>query len=130
MAHDLGLAAPGSIANSLLAIVPLVVWVTVAVVWSNRPLVSLLVTGGLYGVALAVVHNLSWGVVFADSAPKLGGNLAGTFSPAVEELLMRGAIVVSGLATGVVTGIVCGLIAWGVQALARTAGARLPLIPR
>lgn len=125
--HDLGLAAPGSVANTLLAVTPLIVWVVVALLWSRRPLLSLLVAGAFYGVALAVVHNLTWGVVFGDSRPRLGGNLAGVLTPAVEEILMRSATVVSGLATGIVTGVICGLIAWGVQAIARAAGARLPL---
>lgn len=125
--HDLGLVAPGSLGNALLALVPLAGWVIVDAIWSTRPLVSLIVTGGLYGVALAVVHDLTWVAVFGDAPPRLGGNLEGAFSPAVEELLMRGAIVGSGLLTGLVTGVACGLIAWAAQATARTAGARLPL---
>lgn len=127
VAHDLALVAPGSPANMLLAIIPLATWIVVATLWSKRPVLSLLVVGGLYGVALAVVHNLSWGVVFGDSPPRLGGNLEGVLAPALEQVLMRGAIVGSGLVTGVATGVACGLLAWGIQAIARRAGERLPI---
>lgn len=125
--HDLELLPPGSPVVALLALLPPLVWVVVAALWSARPLPALLAVGGLYGVALAVVHNIAWSGVFAADPPRLGGNLDGVFSPITEEVLMRGAGTLSSLGTGIVVGLICGLIAWGVQSLARRAGARLPL---
>ncbi|WP_457102055.1 hypothetical protein [Microbacterium sp. P5_E9] len=127
VAHDFGLVPPNSIGNVLLAILPLITWVAVAAVWSRRPLMSLLVAGGLYGAALATIHNAAWGAVWGASPPRLGGNLSGVLPRAVEEVLMRSATVFSSLATGVAVGLICGLIAWGIQAVARRAGADLPL---
>jgi hypothetical protein len=47
----------------------------------------------------------------------------------VEDVLMRSATVLSSVATGIVFVVICGLIAWGIQAVARRAGADLPLRP-
>lgn len=127
VAHDLGLLPPGSPFVALLALVPALVWVVVATVYALRPLPALLVVGGFYGVALAVVHNLTWSRVFGDDQPRLGGNLDGAFSPMTEEVLMRGATTLSSLVTGVALGLVCGLLAWAAQALGRRSGARLPI---
>ncbi len=127
IAHDLDLVPQPSMANTLLAAVPLVIWVVVAVLWSRRPLLSLVVAGGIYGVALAVVHNISWAAVWGDTPPRLGGNLTGVLAPGMDETLLRGATTVSSLLTGLATGLICGLIAWGVQALVRANGRVLPL---
>jgi hypothetical protein len=40
--------------------------------------------------------------------------------------VLRGAGTISSLATGLATGVICGLIAWGLQALVRASGGRLP----
>ncbi len=127
VAHDFGVVPQSSVGYVLLAVVPLVAWVVVAVLWSRRPLMSLLVAGGLYGAALAVIHNAAWGAVWGASPPRLGGNLSGVLPVGVEDVLMRSATVVSSLATGIVFGVIFGLIAWGIQAVARRAGADLPL---
>jgi len=127
IAHDLGLVEPGSLANTALAVLPLVIWVVVAMLWSRRPLVSLFVAGGLLGVALALIHNLSWGAVFGDDPPSLGGALEGVLAPGLEEAVLRGAGTISSLATGLATGVICGLIAWGLQAVLRASGGRLPV---
>ena len=130
VAHDFGFVPPNSIGNALLAIVPFIAWIAVAAVWSRRPLMSLLVAGGLYGVALATIHNAAWGAVWGASPPRLGGNLSGVLPGAVEEVLMRSATVFSSVATGIAYGLICGGIAWGIQAVARRAGADLPRRPR
>jgi hypothetical protein len=111
--HDLGLIHEGTFVNALLVFVPLVIWVTVAVASSTKPFLSMLATGGGYGLCLAIGHLL-----LAD-IPPLGGELAGRLSPVLEQLLTRGAIVVSSLVTGVVVGAVCGLVAWGIGRLTR-----------
>ena len=125
--HDLQLLAPGGLAAAVLALVPLLVWVAVAVLWSARPLTTLVTAGLGYGAVLAVVHNVAWGTAFAGVPPRLGGNLEGAFSTFTEEIVMRGAASISSLATGALIGAVCGLIAWGVQTLVRRSGTRLPL---
>ena len=127
IAHDLELVEPGSPANTALAVLPPVIWIAVAMLWARRPLLSLFVAGGLLGVALALIHNLSWGVVFGEDPPRLGGALDGVLAPGLEEAVLRGAGTISSLATGLATGVVCGLIAWGLQALVRASGGRLPI---
>lgn len=123
--HDLGLLPPASPLYILLNVLPFVAWVLVAVGWSRRPWVSLVVAGGLYGVALAVVHNLAWNSVFGVQ-PQLGGSLGDSLSPSTQELLMRGATVLSSMGTGLVVGLVLGLIALGLQIVLRRSGRPLP----
>jgi hypothetical protein len=62
-------------------------------------------------VLLAVTHQLLWNEAFEDDPPRLGGNLEGKLSPGIEELVLRGFSVASGLAVGVAVGAVCGLYA-------------------
>lgn len=126
LAHDLRLVDPSSFTNTLLAIVPLLVWVVAAAVWSRRPLASLLAAGAGYGVALAVLHNITWAAFWGGSPPRLGGNLTGAWSPLTEEMLMRGASAMSSIGTGLAVGLITGLLAVAVQIGARRLGARLP----
>lgn len=127
IAHDLSAVAPGSPANSVLSLGPLVVWVVVAVLVSRRAFSTLVATGVGYGLVVGTVHNLAWSTTWAGSPPRLGGSLAGAWSPATEEILLRGASGLSSLATGAVIGIVAGAIAWAIQEVARRNGAHLPL---
>ena len=107
--HDLDIIHEGSFVNALFVFVPLAIWVAVAVAWSTKPFLSLLAAGGVYGLSLAIGHNL------LRDIPRLGGELTGRLSPAVEQVLARGAIVASSLVTGLVVGAVCGLVAWGIH---------------
>jgi hypothetical protein len=96
--HDLGLLTPGSVPNALLVFVPPAVWVLVAVLGRvPDPLRTLLAVGAGYGVFLALVHQLLWP---ADLPPE------------VDELLARGAAVLSSLVTGALTGLAAGAVAW------------------
>jgi hypothetical protein len=125
--HDLGLVPPQGIAAALLAILPPLVWIGVAVLWSTRPFLSLTVAGAGYGVGLAVIHNLMWDVVFAGEAPRLGGNLA-EVPQGVAEVGMRVAASFSSLVIGLAVGVIAGLVAWALRAvIARAGGPRLPL---
>ena len=109
--HDMGVSVPGPV-QALLVFGPPLVWLTVAVVRRiPSPLVTLLVIGGLYGVGLAVVHNLFWSGVFGDRPPQLGGNLAGQLSPGTQEVVFRIATSASSLLTGLVVGLISGLLA-------------------
>ncbi|XVV14872.1 hypothetical protein ACQP2X_11225 [Actinoplanes sp. CA-131856] len=96
--HDLDLIHEGTGVNAALVFVPLLVWVAVAVRWSTNPFLSLLAAGGVYGTALAVIHNLLW-----DG----------------DAVLLRGAITVSSLFTGLAVGAICGAVAWLVSRIRR-----------
>lgn len=110
-AHDLGIDT-GPI-PAILTILPLVVWI--AVVLRARvpsPILTLLVVGAIYGVALGLVHNLLWDQVFGDNGPMLGG-----LDEDLSEVPLRIAAFVSSVFTGVAVGVICGLIATGIRAL-------------
>lgn len=127
LAHDLALVPAGTAANLALSVGPLLVWVAVATLASRRPLATLAAAGAGYGIALGLVHNILWATAWGGEPPHLGGALAGAWPPATEELLMRAATGLSSLAIGTSVGLLTGLAAWGLQALARSRGARLPL---
>src|SRR5918993_6133558 len=68
--HDLGIVSEGSVVAGLLVFVPLVIWLIV--VLRRRvpnPSLALVVVGFAYGVMLAVVHQLLWGVAYGGSPP-------------------------------------------------------------
>ncbi|WP_020380297.1 hypothetical protein [Nocardiopsis potens] len=114
VAHDLG--PPPQAVNAVLVFVPVAVWIAVAL--RKRvpsPLVTLLAVGLVYGVLLGAVHQVLWTHSFAGGAPELGGNLAGTLSPAAEDLVLRGASMVSSLFTGALVGLISGLVALGLS---------------
>jgi len=111
LVHDAGVSVPGPV-QALLVVVPPAIWVAVAVLRRiPTPVTTLLVVGGLYGLGLAVVHNLYWSEAFGDRPPELGGNLAGQLAPGTEELVLRIAATASSLLTGLVVGLICGLVA-------------------
>ena len=109
--HDLGVVEEGSLVNGLLVFVPPACWVA-AVLWRRppRPFATLVAVGAIYGVFLAVGHQLLWDAALAGRTPTLGGALAG-LDPAVQEGLLRGAAVVSSLVTGALVGVVAGAVA-------------------
>ncbi|MEV4343182.1 hypothetical protein AB0J83_01690 [Actinoplanes sp. NPDC049596] len=92
--HDLDLVQERTGINAALVFLPLLVWLVVAVRWSSNPFLSLLTAGGVYGVALGVIHNVLW-----DGEARLA-------------LLLRGAMTVSSLFTGLAVGAICGAAAW------------------
>lgn len=117
--HDLALVPPGSLLNALLAVLPPVIWVFVVLLRRvPRPLLSLLTVGAVYGVLLALGHQLLWEQAFDGGPPQLGGRLQ-DLPPAAQALIMRGAAVISSLFTGVALGIVAGAVAAGLQSLGR-----------
>ncbi|HWS33726.1 MAG TPA: hypothetical protein VN408_13420 [Actinoplanes sp.] len=105
--HDLELIEPETGLNAGLVVVPLVVWIVVAVRGGPGPFRLLLRTGLAYGFHLAVIHNLLW-----DGTARLGGNLTGRLSGPAEELVLRATMSLSSLVTGVLVGAACGAVAW------------------
>ncbi|MFC4072494.1 hypothetical protein [Actinoplanes subglobosus] len=93
--HDLGLIHERTGLNALFVVVPLLIWIVVAVTRPVSPVRLLLGAGVVYGISLAVVHNALWN----------GGST-------VPEPLARVAMTLSSLVTGVVVGAICGGLAW------------------
>lgn len=115
--HDLDVIHEGTVVNALFVFVPPVVWIA-AVLWRRvpNPVVTLLAVGVLYGIVLALGHQMLWHLSVGQDPPRLGGNLA-DIDPAVQTVILRAAAAVSSLVTGTVVGVVTGLIAWALRAL-------------
>lgn len=109
--HDLGVIEEGSLVNGLLVFLPPLCWIA-AVLWRrpSRPFLTVLLVGALYGVFLAVGHQLLWDSAFGQAAPALGGNLA-DLDPGAQEGILRTAAVLSSLVTGAFVGAVTGAVA-------------------
>lgn len=109
--HDLGLIEEGSFVNGLLVFVPPACWIA-AVLWKrpHRPFATVVVIGAIYGVFLALGHQLLWDTAFGGAPPALGGELAGT-DPAVQETTLRTVAAISSVVTGTLVGAVTGAVA-------------------
>ncbi|WBC14208.1 hypothetical protein O7600_24355 [Micromonospora sp. WMMA1998] len=107
--HDLDVVPEGTVAAALLAVGPPLVWVA-AVLWRRppRPFLTLVVVGALYGVFLAIGHQVFWGSSLGMDAPGLAN-----ISPGAREALLRASAAVSSLVTGTMVGVIAG----GVTAL-------------
>jgi hypothetical protein len=110
--HDLDLITEGTFVNGLFVFVPPAVWVLVVVLRRvPDPFLALLVVGSVYGVLLAVVHQLLWE--------------AADLPAAAATPLARTSAVVASLVTGAVVGAVAGVVARLVaRAVDRFAGDR------
>ncbi|WP_010274215.1 hypothetical protein [Paenibacillus senegalensis] len=109
VAHDLGLVDPHGAVNRLLVGLPIAVWL-IYVVWKNvkRPFLAWFSIGLLYGILLAVVHQLLWNFVF-EAPIQLGGNLS-HLSGAMGTLIARAFAFISSVTTGAVMGIIVGVV--------------------
>ncbi|RAO53504.1 hypothetical protein LUPAC06_05374 [Micromonospora saelicesensis] len=105
--HDLHVVEEGRPAAVLLAVVPLICWVA-AVLWRRppRPFLTAVVIGAIYGVLLAVGHQILWDEAFGATGPRLGD-----IDPRAQEAILRVAAVFSSLVTGILTGVVAGAVA-------------------
>ncbi len=111
--HDLDLGATPI--YLVLTLGPPLVWLAYLV--RSRPArmtMSGVLIGGVYGVLLAATHQLLWTEAF-DEPPKLGGNLEGRLEPWLEDVVLRGASVLSSVGTGAAIGLVVGLLAVAVS---------------
>jgi hypothetical protein len=117
VAHDLAIVEEGSLVNLVLAVVPLVVWMTVTVIARvPHPFVTLLVIGACYGLFLAGLHQLLWDRAFAGSPPAVGGTFSG-LDLGARQMIARLAAAMSSVFTGVAVGAVVGLVAWAITAV-------------
>ncbi|GAE30493.1 hypothetical protein JCM9152_1901 [Halalkalibacter hemicellulosilyticusJCM 9152] len=108
IAHDLQLVEPGSFANSLLAIIPPLIWLAF-VIWKGiSPFKPLVYIGVFYGVLLGITHQILWGVAF-ETAPTLGGNLS-DLPPLAHSLITRVFGFVSSVLTGTLLGVIVGFV--------------------
>lgn len=117
--HDLGLIQGETFVNALLVFVPVAIWIVVAL-WKRVPnaFLTLLVIGAVYGVFLALGHQLLWDVSFGENAPELGGNLS-DLDPGAGAIIIRTFATISSLFTGVIVGVISGLVAWGLSKLVK-----------
>ena len=111
--HDLGVIEEGTFVNGLFVFVPPACWIA-TVLWKRprRPFATVVTIGALYGVFLAIGHQLLWNAAVGGDNPTLGGNLA-EIDPAIQEGLIRAAAVVSSLVTGTLVGVVAAAVAVG-----------------
>ena len=109
--HDLGILEEGSVVNGLFVLAPPACWVA-AVLWKRppRPFATVVVIGALYGVFLAIGHQVLWDATLGADTASLGGNLSG-IGPAVQEGVLRAAAIVSSLVTGILVGVVTAAVA-------------------
>jgi hypothetical protein len=118
--HDLRVIPLDSVWYKIAAVGPLVAWLGFAVFGrTRRPFYNFLLVGLCFGLLLGVTHQLLWTASWGTNPPHLGGNLAGTMSPIVEELVLRAAAFVSSLGTGLIFGMAFGLIAVAASKLRR-----------
>lgn len=114
--HDLGIFEEGSFVNSLLVFAPPAIWLAV-VLWRRvpNPFLILSVIGLVYGVMLAVGHQILWVAAYGGDPPSLGGNLEGVLAPALESLVLRTSAFLSGVLTGTFVGALVGGVAWVIE---------------
>jgi hypothetical protein len=119
--HDLHLASFDSLLYKTLAVGPLVVWLIVAIARkSKKPFYDFLLVGLVFGLLLALAHQINWDASWGNNTPHIGGNLAGKFSPLAEGLTLRTAAIISSVMTGLVFGSAFGLVALIGSKLRRT----------
>ncbi|GAB2571008.1 hypothetical protein [Gracilibacillus alcaliphilus] len=107
--HDLNIIEEGSLVNSIFVFVPIIIWIAY-IVWRDvkKPFLSLLLIGFFYGIFLAIVHQLLWGMAF-DEPIQLGGNLS-DLPQTTANLIVRIFAFFNSITTGIVIGIIIGTV--------------------
>lgn len=109
--HDLDIIHEGTFINSLFVFVPPLIWIIATLVArAQRPFVTNLAIGAIYGVFLLLGHQIFWDSAFGGNPPALGGNLS-DLDPAVETVILRVLSGLSSLLTGVIVGVATGAVA-------------------
>lgn len=106
--HDLSVIKEGTFVNALFVFVPILIWIVYILMKRvRRPFITMLMLCVIYGVFLAVTHQLLWTAAFPQGV-SLGGNFSGSAFPS--EIIIRGFAVISSLSTGVVMGVILGTL--------------------
>lgn len=116
--HDLHLFEEFSLVSGGLSLVVALIW-TIVVIQKRvtRPFTTLLMIGGIYGLLLALMHQLFWDSFWGNHLPSLDGNLSGIVSVQFEEIVLRTFAFLSSILTGLVVGAVLGLITVVIKSL-------------
>ena len=113
--HDLKLLSFDSPLYKVLAVVPFLVWLLVALLRrTTRPLYDFLAVGMTYGIFLGLTHQVLWNASWNGDTPQLGGNLA-NIDPSLENIIVRMFGFCSSVMTGLIIGLLFGLIAYAAQ---------------
>lgn len=114
--HDLSLIEEGTFVNALFVFVPVIIWVMYILFKNTRgPFLSMFILCCIYGVLLALTHQVLWTQSFPDPV-QLGGNLS-NIPEAVSGGIARSFAFLSSLATGVVLGLILGFVTWALDRL-------------
>lgn len=107
--HDLHLIPEGGPLTWSLAILPVAVWVAVVLIAKvEKPFLTLVAIGVLFGAMLVVTHQILWISAFSGAPPVVNGSA----------VFPRIAAVFSGLSTGTALGAIAGTAALAARALA------------
>lgn len=112
--HDLSLIEKGTFINLLLVFVPILVWIVYILFRNDKaPVLSIFILCLLYGVILAVTHQLLWTHSFPGYI-QLGGNLSG-LSGGLSTFIARSFAFISSLMTGALIGLILSVITWALS---------------
>lgn len=113
---DLNVVPPESgLLYYFLALTPFAAWLAVAMVRKTRtPVRDFLVLGVLYGLSLVIVHQLLWniGSGLEDQQSVGAVSFAENFSPAFQELALRGYTIMIAMVIGVGSGLTVAAVAF------------------
>lgn len=109
--HDLSIIEEGSFLNSILVFGPVVIWFSYILVRNQEaPVWSIFILSCLYGLILALTHQIFWHESFPDGV-KLGGNLS-HISMEVSTVIARFFALMSSLTTGLILALMLSGIMW------------------
>lgn len=119
--HDLSIIKEGTFINGLFVFIPAVIWILYLIMRGvSRPFTAMLLLCLVYGVVLAITHQLMWSGVFPNGIA-LGGNLS--HLSGFSTIIPRTFAFFSSLATGAVLGVILGSVTWIIsQTLNRIGG--------
>ena len=114
--HDLSLIEEGTFINGLLVCMPIIIWITYILVKNvETPFLSMFILCCMYGVFLALTHQILWLQSFPEPV-QFGGNLSNV-PPAVSNGIARVFAFLSSLTTGAVLGVILGAVTRGLNHL-------------
>ena len=110
--HDLRIIPLDSALYKFFAVTPFLIWLGFAVMAkTSRPFKDFLTLGIIFGIFLAITHQITWDAAWGDNLPNLGGNLEGKLSYSTEKFIIRVGAFFSSLTTGAILGIIFGGVA-------------------